>query len=104
LSTNKTPNLNLHSWVETDPVLMSEFNENFAALDSKVDGTLKACIGTYVGDDTAEKTLYFPGKPKLVIVRSNSNSALYYSVIATSLDSIADGYEVELFDCMKEPK
>jgi len=35
MSTNKTKNLNLHSWVETDPVLMSEFNENFDALDAE---------------------------------------------------------------------
>jgi len=36
MSTNKTPNLNLHSWIGTDMVDFNEVNENFNILDSKV--------------------------------------------------------------------
>lgn len=36
MSTNKTPNLNLHSWVATDYVLRTEFNENFTAIDDAI--------------------------------------------------------------------
>lgn len=38
MSTNKTPNYNLHSWVGTDYVKREEFNENFSTIDT----TLKA--------------------------------------------------------------
>lgn len=38
MSTNKTQNYNLHSWVPEDDFLRSEFNDNFTSLD----GALKA--------------------------------------------------------------
>lgn len=34
MSTNKTPNYNLHSWVAGDEFHVSEINENFALLDA----------------------------------------------------------------------
>lgn len=34
MSTNKTPNYDLHSWVPEDSFQRSEFNDNFASLDS----------------------------------------------------------------------
>jgi len=83
-STNKTPNLNLHSWVETDPVKMSEFNENFNALDSSV-GEINATspvivTGTYSGDATTSKTLFFPKTPRFVVVRYNNSPGVYNSL------------------------
>ena len=36
MSTNKTENLGLHSWVRSDQFLMDEFNENFDAIDKAV--------------------------------------------------------------------
>lgn len=36
MSTNKTPNLALHSWVGTDLVKRTEFNENFDIVDSNI--------------------------------------------------------------------
>lgn len=36
MSTNKTTNYELHSWVPQDDFLLTEINENFAALDSAV--------------------------------------------------------------------
>lgn len=36
MSTNKTPNLNLHSWVGTDYVSRTEFNENFNTIDAEI--------------------------------------------------------------------
>ena len=38
MSTNKTPNYNLHAWEPGDDFLRREFNENFAALDTAVHG------------------------------------------------------------------
>ena len=34
MSTNKTANLGLHSWVRSDPFKMAEFNDNFDKLES----------------------------------------------------------------------
>lgn len=34
MSTNKTTNLNLHSWIDTDSVDFEEINENFSKLDA----------------------------------------------------------------------
>lgn len=36
MSTNKTTNLGLHSWVRSDRFSMDEFNENFNAIDKAV--------------------------------------------------------------------
>jgi hypothetical protein len=36
MSSQKTPNLNLHKWVLSDPIKMGEFNENFAKIDAAV--------------------------------------------------------------------
>lgn len=36
MSTNKTTNLGLHSWVREDPFKMDEFNENFDKIDQAV--------------------------------------------------------------------
>lgn len=36
MSTNKTSNYNLHSWVGTDPVKRTEFNENFQIIDEEL--------------------------------------------------------------------
>lgn len=56
MSTNKTPNLGLHSWVGTDRVLREEFNENFNKLDTVVPGKTAAGLTYYVdaaaGNDT----------------------------------------------------
>ena len=80
MSTNKTPNLNLHSWVETDPVLMSEFNENFNALDAASQMGVKVVCGTYVGDGTKSKTLFFPATPKFVLARQTDYSGIFNSI------------------------
>ena len=52
MSSNKTQNLNLHSWVAEDPFKRTEFNENFAALDAAVEASAHAVAGRYVGDGT----------------------------------------------------
>ena len=80
MSTNKTPNLNLHSWVETDPVLMREFNENFGAIDaaSQTFGNCRIATGSYVG--TGKKgpnypnTLFFNFAPKWLIITPHSKN------------------------------
>lgn len=36
MSSQKTPNLNMHKWVATDPVQRTEFNDNFQKIDDHV--------------------------------------------------------------------
>jgi hypothetical protein len=44
MSTNKTTNLDMHSWVSTDLVKLNEFNDNFSTIDTEV-GSLKDKVG-----------------------------------------------------------
>lgn len=50
MSSNKTSNLNLHSWVRTDPFSMDEFNENFNAIDKAVGDNAAALEGKVDND------------------------------------------------------
>lgn len=95
MSTNKTTNLGLHSWVRSDPFKMDEFNENFDKLDQavgknkdaiekKVDqsaldavsevanGRAQIIAESYKGKGVWGKTkpteITFPFTPKLVIL------------------------------------
>ena len=85
MSTNKTKNLNLHSWVETDPVLMREFNENFGAIDSAVADGVKIRTGSYVGTGkfhtSYTNTLYFDIIPKWLLIQPKQTIAsILYSI------------------------
>ena len=84
MSTNKTTNLNLHSWIGSDPVRMIEFNENFVAIDEALGNTwadvaarAKVEFGSYAGTGQGgasyKNTLQFSFAPKLVIIDSPSN-------------------------------
>ena len=88
MSANKTPNLNLHSWVGTDQFKMSEFNENFAALDAAVEARARVSSGSYVGTGTYGSAnpcrLTFPFAPTFIVCAPtqealNFNNAGTYS-------------------------
>lgn len=51
MSTNKTQNYNLHSWVPEDDFLRSEFNDNFTSLDT----ALKALSTALAAETTARE-------------------------------------------------
>lgn len=51
MSTNKTQNYNLHSWVPEDDFLRSEFNDNFTSLDT----ALKALSTALTAETTARE-------------------------------------------------
>ena len=102
MSTNKTENLSLHSWDQDDPVLRSEFNENFEAIDSAFGTTWadvmagpKVVVGSYVGTGTCgasnRTSLTFDFVPKIVMVwgtvSSESGVALYGEKMASRLSS-----------------
>jgi len=47
MSTNKTPNLNLHSWAGSDYVKRTEFNDNFSTIDSVLGDIEKKDLSNY---------------------------------------------------------
>ena len=76
MSSNKTQNLNLHSWVSSDPFKRSEFNENFAAIDAACGTIPKIATGSYGGNGVGNtaKTITFPFAPKLVLLSDGSTA------------------------------
>lgn len=64
MSTNKTQNYQLHSWVPGDKFLRAEMNENFTKLDT----ASRVSTGTYTGDGQADRTISLGFTPKLVLV------------------------------------
>ncbi len=79
-STNKTPNLKMHSWVRTDPVVCEDFNDNFNKLDDAVGnlrvtrGNCEIYSGSYTGTGTKTFSLTFPKRPVfLTVQRDNRN-------------------------------
>lgn len=73
-SANKTPNLNLHSWVPTDPVVRSDFNENFNKIDAAIGqmrasyGSCEIYTGEYTGTGVTSVSLTFPKLPLYIII------------------------------------
>ena len=113
MSSNKTTNYQLHSWEPGDDFLRSEFNENFAALDTAIKGVetgassalagarsaltnqvnAKAEIvaGSYVGTNTDNREITVGFRPKAVLVYSyygfyyNKN---YYGGVVTESEAM----------------
>ena len=57
MSTNKTPNYELHSWVPQDDFHLTEINENFTGLDSEL-----AALDALLKAETAQRTSQMAGK------------------------------------------
>ena len=101
MSTNKTSNLNLHSWVAEDAFKRAEFNENFAAIDAAV-GELRDSIiaGTYTGDGTEDREINLGFRPRAVLLTSKDgyirdNQNHYYGGLV--LDN-SNGYGLYISD------
>ena len=93
---NYTANYQLPQWVETDRILMDDFNDSYSKLDAALDGlrgdvdandaaqtaalaakgNCKICYQTYVGTGTCSNTapnqLTFAGRPLLLVVASGT--------------------------------
>jgi len=110
MSTNKTGNYNLHSWVPGDDFLREEFNENFAAIDAALGvlagdapkcKKLRIVTGSYTGNERSPRTIALPFTPKAVYLAckgygdSYSLNALYLPGVPTGYGEIvADGFTV----------
>ena len=76
MSTNKTQNYNLHSWLPADDFLRTEINENFTKLDTALSGLLSA--GAYTGDGRGQRTVSLGFTPRAVLVMSQDGSTRNY--------------------------
>ena len=104
MSTNKTENLGLHSWVREDPFRMDEFNENFDKLDRAVGANAAAVptipkftCGTYAGDGKKSQFIELGFTPKVVYVGNSgghtmlSNGVIYGGVAVTGSPAVHSG-------------
>ena len=77
MSTNKTQNYNLHSWLPADDFLRTEINENFTKLDTALSTGLAALtnrmdkrilFGWYSGSGSSERTISLGVTPRAVLL------------------------------------
>ena len=83
MSSNKTTNYNLHSWLPEDDFLRTEMNENFAAIDAAIKSgadALNALVvtGSYVGNNRANRKLELGFTPRAVLVFNHDGSTRNY--------------------------
>lgn len=87
-SAKKTPNLKLHSWAATDPVLRDDFNENFTKIDTAVGainkayGTGNVYSGSYTGTGAASHSLTFPKRPVFLAICAANRSITNIAIVA----------------------
>ena len=70
---NKTENLKLNVWEKSDPILVGDFNENFAAIDDAIHeavcSAVKIYTGSYTGNgNSGNRTVELPAEPKLMVL------------------------------------
>ena len=84
MSQNQTERFGLHLWEAEDYFLRTEFNENFARLDTAM-STLaegfRAVTGTYVGDGTVDRLIDVGFRPKVVLAACRGNSTNFFQAI-----------------------
>ena len=73
MSTNKTEHHALHAWEPEDDFLLSEFNENFAAIDGLLgemphNKKLRIAAGSYVGTTASTQAVVLGFRPRAVCV------------------------------------
>ena len=99
MSTNKTQNYTLHSWLPTDDFQLSEINQNFAALDAVLGvlpQKLEVVTGAYTGNGAESRTIDLGRKPVALIIevpggyRAAGSGVVYGGLVTQSY--YLDGY------------
>ena len=80
MSTNKTQNYSLHSWLPTDDFQLSEINQNFAALDAALAPKVEIIVGTYTGTG-GTRTIDLGRKPVAVFAERDGGFRHPYNVV-----------------------
>ena len=99
MSSNKTQNYQLHSWLPQDEFHLTEINENFAALDAALkaeagsrealttllNSRVRMVAGSYVGQGKTMAHINLGFKPKAVVIMSTrlfiTNSNLFFLAV-----------------------
>ena len=68
MASNYTSNLSLPQWELDDRILVEEFNEAMHNIDEAVGAKVQMLVGSYTGDDAAERTISLGVTPKAVFV------------------------------------
>lgn len=63
-----TQNLHLPQWEESDRIMMDDFNDAMAKIDTAVTAKCSMLFGTYHGDGNARKTISLSVTPKVIII------------------------------------
>ena len=88
----ETPNYGLNQWALTDPVRMSDFNQDNVKIDAALKSVLDTALrraqietGSYDGDGSSEKTLQFSFAPELVVIyATNGGSSVRFGIMMRS--------------------
>lgn len=91
MSTNKTTNYQLHSWLPTDEFHLTEINENFALLDAalrsevgelseqmnvQIKSKARIVAGKYVGNGALTRHIDLVGRPSAVLIEHYGNQRM----------------------------
>lgn len=108
-SSSKTPNLNLHKWARTDPVLCDDFNENFGIIDNAIAGvnssigglasTYGECqvySGNYTGTGEQLFTLHFANAPYIIFLQNGTRPQIYTGMIHDGSFITGEEYTVQI--------
>lgn len=93
MSTNKTPNYTLHSWVPGDNFLLNEINENFTKLDTAIAASVSGwtaraealenavVTGTYTGNARNSQAVTLGFQPRAVLICTQNGGTGYIGQI-----------------------
>ena len=68
MASSYTNNLSLPQWELDDRILVEEFNEAMHNIDEAVGTKVQMLVGSYTGDNAAERTISLGVTPKAVLV------------------------------------
>ena len=92
---NYTQNVQLPQWVETDRIMMADFNEAMAKVDQGMGAIPRMVSGSYVGTGAygseSPNHLEFGFAPKVVILVANKTSALKCGTVLVAGQSSSSG-------------
>ena len=98
MSTNKTQNYQLHSWVKEDTFLMSEMNENFTTLDGKLHEEVTALDGQVKAEAQTRTQQLAQKADKTEVAAVQSALASEVQKLNTTLGAKADTATVTALD------
>lgn len=90
MSTNKTPNYQLHSWQPQDTFLLAEMNENFATLDGKLHEEATVLDGLVKAEASARTQQLAQKADKTEVAAVQSSLDQQVQKLNTALDAKAD--------------